>query len=788
MKRITLVFIVLVSLFSIYSLFTANYNTDILSMLPLEDEVIKEQYRVLSAFGSMEKVVFDISKKDSSVEWDKIVEDAKVIIEEIKRDSLFILNSNVSPESFFELRNSLINNWHFLISNEDSAYISTRLNKDSLENMLDRTLSSLFTFSSSTADPFILKNDPFGFYPVLLKRLAAFSPSKDIRIRDGFLTNEENDRILIIAEFNSSKDEGVAKKRIDELENKLSGENRLIWMGALRASLDNSSSIKRDINVTLPITISIILLICLLIYRNRIYGLITFIPTILSILITFGLFAFFTDFSLILVGFAAALMGITVDFAIHYLYHLDTVTEDQNPLKTVRSPIIASAFTTAGAFLVLYTSKIPALGQLGLITAFGIICAAFLSLFLLPIITNRKENKGIAIFSPAMIFVKFYNSRFSDVLTVPLVVIAIICWFFVSKITFDGDPDNMNGMSKSTLLVERELNKNWSGIGEGAYLTVSSHDFDSLLIKCEEDLVPFINSMNNKKVLQSGKSFTNILPSQNSQNLNIARWNKLFSSENRRIMIDAINLITKRYNLPSESFINYVNSLPRAIKNENKVNLDSYPDFLKDGLLRNSLIFSDSLWIASVPVIAHSDSSWSEIDSLSRKIGIVSVNDDVLGFRIVVLIKEAFIKSAYLIPIVIVLIIFLMLRNFKSVVQVFIPTLFSAGLTLGIMGIFGIKVNIVTMMVFAFIFGLGIDYALLMYYMSKKELAESKDYISHGASSVTVAATTTLAGLGVLVLAKHPVIVTLGTTGVIGILSSYFCAIILVPYLVKKFK
>ncbi len=788
MKKVIIITVTLLSLFSVFSLFRADFSTDIISMLPLEDVVIKEQYKVLSAFNSMNKVVVEISKKDSLVEWVSIYKDAGICLEELTKDSIFLINNNISPESFFELRNSMINNWPGLLSTEDSIYISSRLNRDSLTNMLDNTLSSLFTFSSSSADPFLLKNDPFGFYPTLLKRLASFSPSKEIRIRDGLLTNEKNDKILLITEFNDKKSEVEAKKKFTEIEKKISTKSNIIWMGAVRASLDNSNSIKRDINVTLPITLSMIFLICLLIYRNKLFGFITFIPTVLGILITFGTFAFFTNFSLIIVGFSAALMGITVDFAIHFLYHVDSVEKDPNPLQTVKSPILASAFTTAGAFAILYTSKIPALGQLGLITAFGIITAALLSILLLPLIIKRRVNKGKSFIRPSLLFKALYKRKKQGLPVFLLISLALIFWTLTLKLQFDGDPDNMNGMSKSTLEVEEELNRNWSGLGEGAYLTVSSKNFDSLLLDCEEKLEPFVKKMSKNGKLSSGESFTNILPSLKSQKNNRMRWTNLFSKEKRELMCVVSEEVCKKYNLPAKSFIEYVKRLETDSTFSDTIKMDKYPTFLKDGMLKNSIVYKDSIWIASLPVVVSNDSLWEFIDKEARKIGLVAVNDDILGLRIVSLIKSAFIRSALLIPVVIVLIIVVMLRDFKAVIQVFFPTLLAAGLTLGTMALLNVKVNIVTMMVFAFIFGLGIDYALLMYYMSKKEINEGNDFVSHGAASVTVAAATTLSGLGVLILAKHPVIVTLGITGLIGIISSYICAIVLVPYFVKKFK
>ena len=114
-----------------------------------------------------------------------------------------------------------------------------------------------------------------------------------------------------------------------------------------------------------------------------------------------------------------------------------------------------------------------------------------------------------------------------------------------------------------------------------------------------------------------------------------------------------------------------------------------------------------------------------------------------------------------------------------------VPIFAATVITLGIMVVCKISINIVSLMIFAFVFGLGIDYSLLMVYMGRKSIIEDEEYIPHGAASITVAACTTLTGLGVLAIARHPVLSVLGKTGMIGILSSYVCAVIVVPVMLR---
>ena len=786
MKKIIILLTIALTLLSIFAISKAEFSSDIVKMLPLEDRVIAKQYQILKAFDAMGVTLFEVSNREKATSFLELKKTTDSIVSILKTDSIFLFDESITPAAFFELRNSMLLNWPSLFTKKDSVYISQRLNKDSLKTMLDKSLSSLFTLGSSDTDPFLIKNDPFGFYPILLAKLAVLRPASNITIRDGYLTNSENSRILLFAKNSDITDEKKLKSIISSAEN-LALKNRaeFIWMGGVRATIDNSDQIKRDINLTLPITVILILLICFGIYRNRYYGFLTFAPTIVGIIITFGIFSFFFDFPLITMGFGAALMGITVDFAIHYLYHKDSSNGNSSTLKVVKTPIIASAVTTAGAFTVLAFSKIPALSQLGILTSIGILVTASLTLIFLPVITPKNRTKNSSFINLSKPFVLFYRKFNTDKIALFFVAISLPLFLMIPKLSFDGNPNSMNGMSSESLLAEKKFNDHWNGIGGGAYLAKTSKDLDTLLQFFEENITSLTDSLAAKKIANSSGSFIELLPSEKRQLDNQRRWRDVFDMPVIDKMRNAIDSTVKKYSLPNTLFYNYIDSLQIRSQN-NSVSLSSYPQSFKDIMISKSLVKKDDLWIGNVPIFAINDSLWGYIDSAATAVGAIGVNDAVLGIRIVTLIKKAFINSLFFIPFVIIIILAVTVRKIGSIFAIFAPTALSAGISLGLMAILNIKINIVTMMVFAFIFGLGIDYALLIFYMAIREYGGEKGALAQGAASVSVAAATTLSGLGILIFAGHPVISTLGSAGVIGIFSSYISAIIVVPPLVRR--
>jgi predicted exporter len=780
---ITIVSLILIS--------RADFSSNILDMLPLKDRVISQHFKFLSLFDTMDRIIFEVSLSDSSKSYEQLSSITGKVIDRLKKSEQFAFQGEMTPEDFFQLRNVIIQNWPVLFSRKDSIWVSRRLTKDSLSTRFDRTISGLFTFSDAAYDGFLLQQDPFGVAQFSLAKLEAFKPVKEMVIRDGFITNKTNDRILFFANLNGPGMNDTyareAKKNIEAVENYCKENGfTLTWMGAIRASVDNTDTIKHDVYVTLPIVIILIVVICLLIYSRFYYGILAFFPTVLGIIITLAVFLTFGKLSIIILGFGAALLGITVDYAIHYLFHIDDAPEDKNPVGTLTGPIFASAFTTAGAFTVLIIAGIPGLAQLGSVTASGIIIVAILSLTILPLVIKSSKKKHD--YHPRLKlnkwFTAFYRAGYDRKLFFPLLILFLFGCFFLPGVTFDGDPNNMNKMKSETVDAEKSLRKNWGDIQSGTYLVVTDTGCNSVCRKVEKVLQPVIDTLNSLQVIFPASVFTHLLPSEETQRANRQRWSAVFTPEIIFSMRQVIDSVTAKYGLEPEKFYTCLKGIV-SIDSEEAIGQQDYPASFREGLLGNYLRYDGSLWYANVPVFPVSDTAWSNIDRIAKNNNILAVNGAMLGLRVVDIIKTGFFRCLVYIPFVILCILFIMLRSVRYTIAAFIPALCATGLTLGIMVLCNVAVTIVSLMVFAFIFGLGIDYTLLMLYMCRKSLKENKDYNPHAAGSITVAAGTTLAGLGVLAIAQHPVLSVLGKTGIIGIVSSYVCALIIVPHLMR---
>lgn len=789
--RITFLFVTIITVVSLFLISRSDFSSNILDMLPLKDRVISSQLGFLSTFKTMERIIFEVSTTNPDQSYEQLADIAGKAINRLKSSDQFTFMADLSPIEFFQLRNMILQSWPSLFTREDSLWVIRRLNRDSLSVRFDHLIAGLYTFSNAAYDTYLLQKDPFGLGQYSLLKLEAFKPLEDVIIREGFITNKANNRILFFAELKYSGMNDIhlrkAKKDIEAVEKYCFNNGfTLTWMGAIRASLDNTDTIKRDVHFTLPIVIVLILLICLFIYSRFHYGALAFLPTILGIIITLAVFLSVTKLSIIILGFGAALLGITVDYAIHYLFQIDNSPKDTNPIQTLAGPIFASALTTAGAFMVLIFAGIPGLAQLGSVTALGIILVAILSLTLLPLCINFAKEKGDRqpLVNITILFASFYSAGYHKRLVFLVLALTLIACFYIPRIVFEGDPNTMNKMKPESIDAERRLIKNWGDTQNGIYLAVTDTTCNEVCKKVENRISNAVEALISLKLAKPVSAFTLLLPSMEVQKENRRRWLQVFDTGRRVIMRQVVDSVTVKYDIKPGIFYPYMEALVSFDSTKN-VTQKNYPEFFRNGLLKNYLRHDDSLWYANIPVFPVSGTAWSSIDSIAKEYDVLAVNGAVLGLRIVDIIKTGFFRCLIYIPFVILCILFIMLRSLRYSIVAIIPVFCATGLTLGIMALFHVTISLVSLMVFAFIFGLGIDYTLLMLYMCKKDLSNIKTYASHAAGSITVAAATTLAGLGVLAIAKHPVLSVLGKTGIVGIFSSYLCALILVPILVE---
>ena len=123
--------------------------------------------------------------------------------------------------------------------------------------------------------------------------------------------------------------------------------------------------------------------------------------------------------------------------------------------------------------------------------------------------------------------------------------------------------------------------------------------------------------------------------------------------------------------------------------------------------------------------------------------------------------------------------------SLQSAIVAFIPMAVSWIWILGIMALLGIKFNIVNIILATFIFGQGDDYTIFVTEGCIYERRTGRPMLATYKHSIILSALTMFAGIGVLVLARHPALNSLGTVTIIGMVVVVLMANLIPPMIFK---
>ncbi len=165
--------------------------------------------------------------------------------------------------------------------------------------------------------------------------------------------------------------------------------------------------------------------------------------------------------------------------------------------------------------------------------------------------------------------------------------------------------------------------------------------------------------------------------------------------------------------------------------------------------------------------------------------GIIVIDKQYMTSKLLGIVTADFNQIGWMVSILVFIVLLLTYGRIELALVSFIPMVIAFVWILGIMGLFGMQFNIVNIILSALIFGLGDDYSLFIMDGLLQEYKTGKKNLSSYKSSIVLSAITTLAGLGVLIFARHPALRSIAFISITGILSVVLVAQVLIPFLFR---
>lgn len=608
-----------------------------------------------------------------------------------------------------------------------------------------------------------LNNDPFLLFREYLGHLTELSGA--FSIQNDYLSIEKEGKryVLISAELAQSPYSSHTSELLSNIDNWQAtlgnqyGVN-FYHTGVLFYADFARESAKREISNIGSISLIGIVLLVLLVFRSLfplILALLSIgVGVLVALAITTWVFGKVHLFSLI---FGASLIGISIDYAFHYLTERlvsGSKWDSIENLKCIFPAISFGLITSLIGYWGLLVAPFPGLQQLALFSSIGLIAAYLTVVSWYPYLAT-KPLVGREL--PAVYLWRWWLAQWLRPIVrkgLPAGLI-LLSALGLTQVYYDDDIRQLQALPKELKANENVINTLTGSFLSPKMLVVVADNNDALLRKLEE-IQPKLEILKEKSVFLSYQSLTQYIGSQTQQKNDFTQIKRLYNdyAEELGKLLNSTSTISFNQSFRPISLENYLESAvskPVRFLYLGKINSQVGAVVLLRGIEDQDELKAYFQQDKSISYLDKAD----EISSLfyQYRIHIMQILIIALGG----------------------IFIFLSLRyGIKHSVNILLPCLIACMSALGVSALTGFPLNIFSLLALVLVIGIGLDYSLFF-----AEQGRSKSTLL----AVSLSAVTTLLSFGLLSLSDTHAIHSFGFTALIGIFVVWLLAPMAIPKL-----
>lgn len=656
----------------------------------------------------------------------------------------------------------------------------------------------------------VAETDPLGLREAFVDGIAANSGVGSFTLMDShFVSQDGTVAYLFISPSFISTDTGAGGDLVAMLWEEAAAFNashddvEVLFHGAPVRSVNNSSRIKKDLLLTIGISLLVILALITLCFKDWkvipfqllpvLYG--TFFALAVVYWIKGGL-------SLLAMGIGAVILGVALSYCLHIITHFKYIGDPEKVLQDESTPVTLGVLTTIGAFSSLMFTQSELLRDFGLFASLALFGSTVFALVFLPHFFREGDTgKNWKAFR----VIDRISAYSVDKRKLPMVLIGIVtlvCICFSPKVSFDKDLRNLSYFEEETLRSEKlyaDMNYNRDSIN--AYYAASAPTLDEALAY-NARIIRQVDSLQDLGIVHNYSGVTSkIFVPEAEQRSRIAAWNAYWTPEKkartRRILREAAREVG--YN---SEFLLFNEMLDAEFAPDDTFNVYESGLF-PESVTSNFIEYCDGRYLVFTPVQC---STMTEKDIISDTVTDRGMSDHAIAVDpmyyirdMVEIVHRDFNLAVELSSIFVLIVLLVSFRSIWSAILSFIPMALSWYVVKGAMVLLGLQFNLINIVVSTFIFGIGVDYSIFVMegLLAMARSGSSKLLVWHK-SAIFFSAVVLLIVMCSLLFAVHPSISSIGLTGLIGmattVIFSYtiqpwlFRQMMKVPYFVRCFK
>jgi 1-acyl-sn-glycerol-3-phosphate acyltransferase len=769
-------------------------DQDIRLMLPQGDPLVASFYDTLSKFRPMDRLYIDVSapRPDPAALGDAAdALGARLRALEGIRDVTAAIDLDSARAALERLSVAVPG----LFSDEDAAALAGKLEPE-------RIRERLAWFKRNLAGPQgavlkdVVRRDPVGVTDLLLAKLVPLQAGfGGARIEDGRITSADGRHVLLVAEASfppadAGRSAGLVAEvlraaREVEAAHATAGVS-IAFTGAHRSSSDNVQLIHRDTSRNTILATAAMLLLVLASYRRWWLGAFALVPVFFgSLAAAAAVSLLFDRVSAIAVGCGSAFIGIAIDYGIQVLFHLDLMEggdrrQEARRLGFLVVPLTIGALVTAGTFLLLAASPIPGYRQLGLFGAVGVLGALVFSLLVLPLLvpkTRPGSNPGALLLVRG--FERFFAWRERHATSVAIVAAALTaaCAAGLTRVTFEGNPERLNGVSADTREAETRLRNTW-GDAMALTLVVTEAPTDDEVLRKDGLVNDALRALQEEGRISSYSTISSLCPSRERQAANVRRWKAFWTPERTAQARQRVAESAAALGYRPGAFDGWFEGLGAEPAPLTPADFAGTP--VQRALDARVARVPSGTAVSAVAKLRDR----GDIDRLRDAVraavpDAVVVDTRAVAVRVAELARAGLVRYLVLATALAAVVFLLLFARLALVAVSMLPLAAALVWTFGTLGILGIPIDIVSNVFVVFVLGEGYSGFLVAEKLS--QFRRDGSHAGTTAGAVALCLLTTILGFGGLAFARHPALFSLGFTTSLGMTYGLLAILMLTP-------
>ena len=808
---------------SIFLVLRLKPQSDVAHLLPAHAPKTQAFVSFLKQFGASDSLFIALETKsgrevESFMPFAAILADKLVATGEFKE-----IRGRMNPSERKSLETQFVRKALLYLSEKDLREIEQRLSNAAIR----QSVRELKTKLESPLGSWILRGtiqDPLDLWPIFQKYL----PPTVISSGRGAILSSDRKMILLVG-----KPKGVAPDvsydeklmtRIQEAEAAakekfLQGNKdprqpdfndlRIGLAGGYVSALEDARMIKKELGMNFSLSLIAVLILFTLAFRRFLAFLYAFFPLLASPLLTLALFSpFLARLSESTAAFSAILVGLSIDFIIllysRYLEErnagMELLGSLERSLGYTGAAVWTGAATTAAAYFALLLSDFQGIQELGYLTGTGILISFLCALLVFPaLVVWREKNPGRekifrGVFSFGLDRLGPLALKYPKGTVLLCAGLTVVLLGGALRVELSNDPRSLRPPDQKSLLLEERIREKMSEGLETMVLLARNSTPGEALEEQGRLRARVEKAISSGLPIKRYESLVTYLPPSSLQKKNLewirAREKDAFDPARiRREFQEAL----KRAGLRRKPFAAMLKKLEEMLHNREPIR---WADFEKSplGEMGDRFLKKTDGSVLSAGYLQLNPGFWQNprtktfLEDLQKAFPELQLT----GSRPVQTELEKLMKkeSWMILGVALVAVCFLIYLDFRSWRLTFLcllPVAVASLWTLGLMGFLGMSLNFMNLVVFTMVLGIAVDYGLhILHRGLEAGTLQEGTCLRQVGKGVALAALTTLAGFGSLVLSGYPGLQSMGAVAFMGVGFSGLTSLTLLPVLLQR--